>query len=94
MAFFTPVLREGEKFGEILGYIGTAIGIGLNASAGVLFVEILQKRRVYTEIPESMLLSNIICNLINLAYGYQLGEQIMVISSGVGSGLAILWGIL
>ena len=44
MSLVTPLLKS-EQFGKILGYIGTAIGIGLNASAGVLFVEILQKRR-------------------------------------------------
>ena len=93
MSLVTPLLKS-KQFGKILGYIGTAIGIGLNASAGVLFVEILQKRRLYTEIPESMLFSNIFCNLINLAFGYQKGDTTMITSSGVGTGLAVLWGVL
>ena len=93
MSLLTPLLKS-KQFGKILGYIGTAIGIGLNASAGVLFVEILQKKRLYTEIPESMLFSNIFCNLINLAFGYQKGDTTMITSSGVGTGLAVLWGVL
>ena len=60
----------------------------------VLLEEKIKKRRLYTEIPESMLFSNIFCNLINLAFGYQKKDSTMITSSGVGTGLAVLWGVL
>lgn len=86
--------EQSSMLDTIFGAVGTAIGIGLNSSAVVLFYEIYKKRRVYTEVPETYLITNIICNIVNLAYGFQLKDSVMIISSGIGTCLAVLWGCL
>lgn len=76
-------------------WLGTIIGICLNSSAGVLFYEIYKGDKTIEDIPESYIVSNILCNVINLAFGKCKeggnGDTMMMISSGVGSGIAILW---
>lgn len=86
--------EQSSLLDQIFGGVGTAIGIGLNSSAVVLFYEIYKKRRHYSQVPESYLITNIICNIVNLAYGIQLNDEMMMISSGVGTCLAFLWGCL
>ena len=77
--------------------LGTVIGICLNGSAGILFYEIYKGQKTIEAVPEAYIISNIVCNVINLAFGKckeeGRGDTNMMISSGVGSGLAILWSI-
>ena len=77
--------------------LGTIIGICLNGSAGILFLEIYKGQKTIEAVPEAYIISNIVCNVINLAFGKckegGKGDTNMLISSGVGSGLAILWSL-
>lgn len=77
--------------------LGTIIGVCLNASGGYLFVEIYKGQKVIEDVPESYIVSNILCNIINLAFGKckegGKGDTNMLISSGIGSGLALLWSL-
>lgn len=86
--------EETSLFANIIVKIGTIIGIGLNLSSIVLFYEVFRKKRLYTEIPESYIVSNVVNNIINLAWGFQKKDQNMQISSGAGTGIALTWGIL
>lgn len=84
---------SNEDKTEIFPMIGTVIGIFVNLSPGILFAEIVKNQRIYTEIPESMLLSNLLCNCINLSLGFVRMDYIMILSSSVGAFLAIVWAI-
>ena len=86
--------EETSLFANIIVNIGTVIGIGLNLSSIVLFYEVFRKKRLYTEIPESYIVSNVVNNIVNLAWGFQKKDQNMQISSGAGTGIALTWGIL
>lgn len=87
------MLSFGEEKENIFPIIGTIIGILVNLSPGILFIEIVKQNRIYIEIPLSMLISNLFCNWINLSLGCLLMDYIMIVSSIVGTFLAIVWFI-
>lgn len=88
---------EQPLYAQICGWIGTIIGYGLNASGGVQFLQIMKGDKSIMDVPILYICSNLVCNLMNLAFGQekreQRGDNIMVTSSGVGSGLACMWAI-
>lgn len=78
----------------IASSIGAAINLGLNLSPTPLFYAVFKKKRLYTDIPEFYIFSNIISATLNLSYGNQLKDLMMRISSGIGSIFSVFWGML
>lgn len=86
--------EASDLISTIVVKTGTVIAIGLTLSPGYLFYEICKKTRVYTEIPESMIISNVINNVIQLTWGYTKRDPNMELSSGACTSIAFLWGII
>ena len=91
----------GIKLGEeetltikIVGLIGTAIGIGLNLTPGVLFYELCKGKRKYTEIPEMMFVSSVLCTTLNLGYSIDIQAPTMLLSNIICTSLSVFYASL
>ena len=91
----------GIKLGEeetlatkIVGGIGTAIGIGLNLTPGVLFYELCKGKRKYTEIPEMMFVSSVLCATLNLGFSIDVQASTMILSSIICTSLSVFYASL
>lgn len=79
---------------DIIAWIGTAIGIGLNITPAVLFYKIFRKIENYKIVPESMMVFNILCSMLWTCYWLRQDNFVPTVSSGIGTGLSIIFAIL
>ena len=80
-------------FAGICSLVGTIIGVFLNFSAGILYIEICQGKRDYHTIPEYYIVSNVLANIINLSFSICKNDLMMLISNGIGIGFSLIWSI-
>lgn len=89
-----PVGTNWDLISDIFGWIGTVIGIGMNISPIVLFWKVLRKVEKKDIIPESMLIFNLVCNMLWLTYWLRKGVFVPCFSSSVGEILSIIYSIV
>lgn len=85
---------EPTFFAQIVSWVGTAIGIWLNVTPGILFLNIALGKEDYKKVPELMILNNILCSLLWLVYWIRLGIFTPIFSSSIGEGLSIIFGVI
>ena len=79
----------------IVSWIGTVIGIILNLSPAVLFWNIHLGKEKYTNIPESMLIFNILCSSLWACYWWlQEDKFVPFFSATAGLGLSEIFSLL
>jgi solute carrier family 50 protein (sugar transporter) len=79
----------------IISWVGTVIGIILNLSPAVLFYNIHLGKEKYTNIPESMLIFNILCSSLWACYWYlQEDKFVPFFSAMAGLGLSEIFSLL
>ena len=89
-----PAVEKGidmQMVKDVIAWIGTAIGIGLNITPAVLFYKIFRKIEKYNIVPESMLIFNILCSQLWACYWLRQNAFVPTVSSGIGTGLSILF---
>ena len=91
----------GIKLGEeetlatkIVGGIGTAIGIGLNLTPGVLFYELCKGKRKVEEIPELMFVTSVLCTTMNLGYSIDIQAPTMLLSNIICTSISFSYASL
>lgn len=89
-----PTGLDWDYICDIIGWIGTAIGIGLNISPIILFWKVLRKIEKKDIIPESMLIFNILCSLLWATYWLRKVVFVACFSSSVGTILSIIFSIV
>ena len=89
-----PTGIDWDYICDIIGWIGTAIGIGLNISPIILFWKVLRKVEKKDIIPESMLIFNILCSLLWATYWLRKVVFVACFSSSVGTILSIIFSIV
>ena len=79
---------------KIVGGIGTAIGMGLNLTPGVLFYEIKKGKKTLNDIPEMMFISNTLCTVMNLGFSIDIQAPSMLLSNIICTSIAFFYASL
>ena len=89
-----PNAVDLDTVGKIVSYIGTGIGVALNLTPIVMFIEYFKGKRKVEEFPELMFYVGLINNVANLSNGYVIKATPVKISSWICISEVFIWTFL